>query len=203
LLIAQRFRVHDFNGGFAVTPISKHLIAKGSIAGLACLLLAGPAAAQSAGEKTGVNSALGISPTTADFVKEVAISDMFEIAASKVAQDKGNAPEKTFASQMVTDHTKTSADLKGLVSGGKVKAEVPSALDSAHQGKLDKLKGESGKDFSSDFDSIQVSAHKDAVSLFERYAKGGDNADLKNWAGKTLPALKHHLEMAQDLNKSK
>jgi putative membrane protein len=202
MLIAQRFHTR-FQRRIAVTPISKHLIAKGSIAVLGCLLLAGPLAAQSAGEKTGVNSTLGISPTTADFVKEVAISDMFEIAASKVAQDKGNAPEKTFASHMVTDHTRTSADLKGLVSGGKVKAEVPSALDSAHQAKLDKLKGESGKDFSSDFDSIQVSAHKDAVSLFERYAKGGDNADLKNWAGKTLPALKHHLEMAQDLGKSK
>jgi putative membrane protein len=36
----------------------------------------------------------------------------------------------------------------------------------------------SGKDFSSDFDSTQVSAHKDSVSLCERYAKGGDNADL-------------------------
>jgi hypothetical protein len=28
-----------------------------------------------------------------------------------------------------------------------------------------------------------------AVSLLERYAKGGDNAKLKDWAGKTLPAL--------------
>jgi putative membrane protein len=174
---------------------------KRSIIALGCLLLAAPALAQSAGEKTGVNSALGISPTTADFVKEVAISDMFEIESSKLAQDKGNAPEKSFAAQMVTDHTKTSTELKGLVSSGKVKADLPTALDSSHQSKLDKLKGESGKDFSSDFDSIQVSAHKDAVSLFERYAKGGDNADLKNWAGKTLPALKHHLEMAQTLKK--
>src|ERR1700712_2736815 len=175
---------------------------KRSIVALACVLLAGPALAQSAGEKTGVNSALGISPTTVDFVKEVAISDMFEIEASKLAQDKGNAPEKSFASQMVTDHTKTSTELKELVSSGKVKAELPAALDSSHQSKLDKLKGESGKDFNSDFDSMQVSAHKDAVSLFERYAKGGDNPELKNWAGKTLPALKHHLEMAQDLSKS-
>src|SRR5882757_1549411 len=169
------------------------------IIALGCILLAGPALAQSAGEKTGVNSALGISPTTADFVKEVAISDMFEIESNKLAQDKGNAPEKSFASQMVTDHTKTSSELKELVSSGKVKAELPTALDSSHQSKLDKLKGADGKDFSSDFDSMQVSAHKDAVSLFERYAKGGDNADLKNWAGKTLPALKHHLEMAQKL----
>jgi Predicted outer membrane protein len=174
---------------------------KCSVVAVGCLLFTSPTLAQSAGEKTGVNSALGISPTTADFVKEVAISDMFEIESNKLARDKGNALEKKFASQMVTDHTKTSAELKGLVDSGKVKAELPTALDSSHQSKLDKLKGEGGKDFSSDFSSEQVSAHKDAVSLFQRYSKGGDNADLKNWAGKTLPALQHHLEMAQDLGK--
>ena len=174
-----------------------------SLIALGCLLLAGPALAQSAGEKTGVNSVLGIAPTTADFVKEVAISDMFELQSNKLAEDKGNEQEKAFARQMVTDHTKTSDEQKGLVTSGKVKAELPTALDSSHQSKLDKLKGESGKDFSSNFDSDQVSAHKDAVSLFERYAKGGDNSELKDWAGKTLPALKHHLEMAENLNKSK
>jgi putative membrane protein len=76
---------------------------KHSIVALGLLLLAGPALAQSVGEKTGVNSALGISPTTADFVKEVAMSDMFELESNKLAQDKGNAMEKKFASQMVTD----------------------------------------------------------------------------------------------------
>jgi putative membrane protein len=86
---------------------------------------------------------------------------------------------------MVTDHTKTRNELKGLVTSGKVKAELPTALDSSHQSKLDKLKGASGNNFSSAFNSMQVSAHKDAVDLFERYAKGGDNADLKDWVGKT------------------
>jgi putative membrane protein len=174
---------------------------KRTIIVLGCLLLASPVLAQSVGEKTGVNSVLGISPTTADFVKQVAISDMFEIESSKLAETKGNAAEKAFASQMVADHTKTSTELKGLVSSGKVEAELPTALDSSHQSKLDKLKGENGEDFSSDFDSMQVSAHKDAVSLFERYAKGGDNAALKDWAGKTLPALQHHLQMAEGLKK--
>lgn len=169
----------------------------------ACLLIAAPALAQSVGEKTGVNSALGVSPSTADFVKEVAISDMFELESNKLAQQKGNATEKTFAAQMITDHTKTSTELKGLVTGGKVKADLPAALDSSHQSKLDKLKAANDKDFSSEFDAMQVSAHKDAVDLFERYAKGGDNSDLKDWAGKTLPALQHHLSMAQDLDKVK
>lgn len=41
-------------------------------------LLATSASAQSVGEKTGANALLGVSPSTPDFVKMVAISDMFE-----------------------------------------------------------------------------------------------------------------------------
>jgi putative membrane protein len=169
----------------------------------ALLLVATYAFAQSAGEKTGINSTLGISPSTADFVKEVAMSDMTEIAASKIGQERGNAGEKAFAGQMITDHTKTSTELKQLVSSGDVKAEIPATLDSSSQSKVDKLKNAKPDDFSSTFDSMQVSAHKEAVSLFERYAKGGDNPKLKDWAGKTLPHLQHHLEMAQSLGKKK
>ena len=59
------------------------------------------------------------------------------------------------------------------------------------------------EDFAGQYDPMQVTAHKDAVSLFERYAKGGDDSKLKDWAGKTLPALQHHLEMAQGLDKNR
>jgi putative membrane protein len=166
----------------------------------AALLISSSVFAQSVGEKTGVNSALGIAPTTADFVKEVAMSDMTEIAAAKIGQERGNGQEKAFATQMITDHTKTSEELKSMVPAD-AKAAIPTALDSSSQSKIDKLKNAKPDDFSADFDSMQVSAHKDAVSLFERYAKGGEDARLKQWAGKTLPALQHHLEMAQNLGK--
>ena len=172
------------------------------IAAAATLLLSSAASAQSVGEKTGINSTLGIAPTTADFVKEAATSDMTEIAASKIGEERGNAEEKAFANQMITDHTKTSAELKEMVSGD-AKAAIPATLDSSSQSKVDKLKDAKPDDFSSDFDSMQVSAHKDAVSLFERYASSGDDPKLKDWAGKTLPTLQHHLEMAQNLGKNK
>ncbi len=172
-------------------------------AAVAALLVGSPVLAQSVGEKTGINSALDISPTTADFVKEAATSDMLEIAAAKIAEDKGNAQEKKLASQMITDHTKTSSDLKALVSSGDVKADVPANLDDSSQKKLDKLRDTKPADFASEYDPMQVSAHKDAVSLFERYSKSGDNAKLKDWAGKTLPALQHHLDMAQAMDKSR
>src|SRR3954468_15160018 len=169
----------------------------------AALLGSSAALAQSVGEKTGVNSTLGITPTTQDFVKEAATRDMMEIESSKIAQQKGNDQEKKFAGQMITDHTKTSSELKGLVSSGDVKAELPTQLDSSSQGKLDKLRNAKPEDFPGQYDPMQVSAHKDAVSLFERYGKGGDNAKLKDWAGKTLPALQHHLEMAQAMDKNR
>jgi putative membrane protein len=127
--------------------------------------------AQSVGEQTGVNSALGIAPKTEDFIKEAATSDMLEIEAAKIAQQMGNADEKQFAQKMVTDHTKTSSELKGLVPADS-KSALPTSLDDSSQMKLDKLRDAKPDDFARQYDPMQVSAHKDAVSLFERYAKG-------------------------------
>lgn len=162
--------------------------------------LAPAAMAQSVGEKTGINSMTGVSPTTSDFVKEATTSDMFEIQSSRLAQSKGGTETKTFAAKMVAAHTKTSSDLKSMVQGGSVKAELPIEMTSSQKSMLDKLKGLNREDFNKQYMSDQVSAHKDAVSLFQRYAKSGENASLKSWAGKTLPTLQDHLKMAQGLS---
>jgi putative membrane protein len=148
------------------------------------LLLVGPAFGQS----------------TDEFVKKVAISDMFEVESSQLAlskkPDRDTAP---FAKRMVKDHTKTTRELKTLVQAGKVKAELPSALDAEHKKKLDDLRSLEGKPFDTAYDQAQREGHQQAVALFESYAKNGDNADLKKWAAKTLPHLKMHLTMAQKL----
>lgn len=166
-----------------------------------CLLLAAPAMAQSIGEKSGVNSLAGITPSTQDFVTEAAQSDMFEIQSSEAALNSTNAPIKAFAEKMVADHNKTTAELKAMVTAGSVKATVPTAMSSSQQGMLTKLHGLHGADFDKQYTSDQVSGHKDAVSLFQRYSSGGDNAKLKGWAASTLPTLQQHLDMAQNLNK--
>jgi putative membrane protein len=165
------------------------------------ILLASSAIAQTAAEKSGVNSVLGVAPKTEDFVAEAATSDMFEIESSKLAIERADPATKTFAQQMVADHTKTSDELKALVSSGKVKAAVPAAMTSSQQSMLDKLKGLQGEDFTKQYHSDQEDVHEDAVDLFKRYSEEGENADLKAWAATTRPALEHHLMMAKDLNK--
>ncbi len=155
-----------------------------------------PAPTPSVGERSGINSMVGAAPSTQDFVTQAAVSDMFEIESSKLAQQKATKENvKSFASQMVTDHTKTSQELKSAATG----VQIPADMDSSHKSKLDKLNGLNGADFDKQYISDQQSAHKDAVSLFDRYAKSGDNAGLKAWAGKTLPALQHHKDMADKL----
>jgi putative membrane protein len=139
-------------------------------------------------------------PSTADFVKMVAISDMFEIESSKLALEKKVAADQAFAQRMVHDHTQTTEQLKHLVNGGKVKAQLPAELDDEHKQMLEKLRGESDADFSKNYNQMQLTGHKEAVALFEAYGKSGDNKALKSWAAKTLPHLQEHLAMAEKLS---
>jgi putative membrane protein len=135
--------------------------------------------------------------STQEFVTKVAVSDMFEIQSSKLASQKGNADVKAFAERMIKDHTKTSGELKAMV--GKAKAKLPTALDAEHQKKLDQLQKLTGDELNAAYASLQVQAHEEAVKLFEAYSGSGEDADLKAWAAKTLPALKEHLQHARKL----
>ncbi len=64
-----------------------------ALAGLA-VLIASPVFAQSAAEKTGMNSMLGMAPKTEEFVAEAATSDMFEIESSKLALERSDEATK-------------------------------------------------------------------------------------------------------------
>jgi putative membrane protein len=154
--------------------------------------------AQSVPEKTGLNAALGITPKTEDFIKEAAMNDMLEIESAKIAREKGNPKVKEFAEMLITDHTKANAELRELLPTD-MKSFVPGELDSNSQKKVDKLREIRKQAFGPEYDRMQVSVHRDAVNLFERYAKGGQDPRLKEWAEKILPTLRHHSEMAQNL----
>jgi putative membrane protein len=165
---------------------------------ISALFVSGPLHAQSIGEKSGVNSALGLAPKTQDFVTEAAQSDMFELAASETAMQKGSEPVKSFANQMMADHKKTTADLKRLAPAAG--ATLPADMTSSQKRDFEKVAGLQGRDFDKQYMDDQVSAHKTAVSLFERYAGNGEHAELQSWAKQTLPTLQHHLDMAQTLD---
>jgi putative membrane protein len=142
----------------------------------------------------------GCGPTTADFVQKVAMSDRYEVQAGKIAAEKGQSDAvKQFGQQMVDAHTKTTEELTGIVKAKNLKVDLPSNLDAKHQKLLDDLNNVSAQEFDKTYAKQQVDGHQEAANLFKKYASQGDDADVKQFAQKTLPTIEHHLEEAKKL----
>lgn len=181
---------------------TSHVVAVVAASSFAAFGMTAPVAAQPvAGDRGAGNSTLAVSPTTRDFITQAGVSGQFEIQSSQLALDRATDPAvRTFAELMVRDHTRIALDLKALVVKLNLDTTPPAALDEAHLKKMDKLRGLSGAEFSAEYIDMQEDGHEDAVSLFKRYAAGGDIPALKDWAGITLPVLQHHLDMADKLD---
>lgn len=127
------------------------------------------------------------------FVTKAANGGMYEVESSRVALEKAQRAEvKDFAQQMITDHEKANAELKQVAD--KIGAKVPEKMDRTHQRRVDQLNSRSAAQFDRAYLDGQYTAHKDSVQLFQRYAKSGRNAELKQFAEQTLPTLESHAE---------
>jgi predicted outer membrane protein/sporulation protein YlmC with PRC-barrel domain len=144
----------------------------------------------------------GAQVSPADFVNRAAISNMFEIQSSQLAQQKAqNDRVRQFAQSMVQDHTAAGDKLKSSAQGIQG-ATIPSSLDQPHQQMVQTLQSASGPGFDRDYVQMQVTAHRGAVSLFDQYAQNGDNQQLKQFAQQTLPTLREHLQSVEQIQNS-
>ena len=140
-----------------------------------------------------------LSEADKEFVKRAAEAGHLEVEASKLAQDKSESAEvKSFAQSMVKDHTDANLELETIA---KKKGVAPPMFPSDTQKqKLEALSGAEGAEFDRLYaKEIAVAAHQEAVSLFEGATSSVQDAELKAFVVKTLPKLKKHLGMAQDL----
>lgn len=141
-------------------------------------------------------------PSTPDFVKKAAMSDIYEVEAGKIAGEKGQSEAvKQFGQHMVEAHTKTSEELKSIVTAEKLEVKVPDKLDKKYRRLIDALNEATPEAFDETYAAQQVRAHGKAADLFDDYAEGGDNAALKQFAANTLPTIKEHLREAKKLTK--
>lgn len=157
------------------------------------------AAQDAAGAAVGQTSAatLGARDTGA-FVSNASQSDMYEIAAAKMAQTRSkNAQVKEFAKTMVTDHTAMMNEMAPLVkAAGK---EPAKELDQRRNGFVDNLKQATDANFDKTYIDQQVNAHEEALTLMKGYADNGDDAGLKAGAAKAVPKIQAHLDKAKSI----
>jgi putative membrane protein len=140
-----------------------------------------------------------------DYVTKASIGDMFEIQSSQLAASRATNPAiKDFANMMVKDHTDSSQKVKDAAA--KANIQPASALDKSHQKMLDDLKKASADKFDKMYLDDQGKAHREALSLHQKYAKSGDNADLKAAAAQIAPVVQSHidhLKALRDTNRDK
>ena len=135
----------------------------------------------------------------ATFMGTAAMDGLAEVEHGRLATQNASAPDvKQFGQRMVDDHSKAGDELKALAS--KKAVSLPTELDQKHRAMHDRLAKLKGAAFDKAYMTHMVTAHQQAVALFQKESKGGSDTDVKAWAAKTLPTLQEHHKMAQSVS---
>jgi putative membrane protein len=133
------------------------------------------------------------------FITKAAEGGKAEVDLGNLASSKASSPDvKSFAQMMVTDHTKANDELMSIAKTKNVTLSTDlNSKDKSTRDKLDKL---SGAAFDKAYMADMVKDHQADVKEFETASQSTD-PDVKAFASKTLPTLRHHLEEAQRISK--
>jgi putative membrane protein len=153
------------------------------------------------------STALAQSPNDAQIASIVVTANQVDIDAGKLAASKtSNADVKTFAQQMVTDHTGVNKQAVELVTRLKVTPEDNATSQSLQTGgdtNVATLKGLSGAAFDKAYIDHEVAYHQQVLDAVDKVLiPSASNADLKALLVKVRPAFVAHLEHAKHVQAS-
>ncbi|MGZ3919458.1 MAG: DUF4142 domain-containing protein [Bacteroidia bacterium] len=132
-----------------------------------------------------------------NFALEAANGNLLEIKLGELAMQNGYSEAvKQLGKSMKEDHSQAIVDLMEITS--KKGIAVSTTLDEKGQAMYDKLSKKSAEEFDKAYTKAMIKDHKKDICKFKREAKRGKDADLKEYASKTVPVLQHHLEMSKN-----
>jgi putative membrane protein len=143
----------------------------------------------------------GMNTSAADrrFAREACIGGMEEVQLGQIAVKNAQSDKvKQFGQRMIDDHTKAGDQLKQIAS--KNNLTLPNEVDAKGKALIDRMSRLNGAAFDKAYMRDMVKDHESDVAAFQKEADGGSNADLKSFAGQTLPTLQDHLRMAKEDN---
>jgi putative membrane protein len=98
---------------------------------------------------------------------------------------------------MIDQHTANNQALATLAQQKDV--PVPAMTDATHMAAAIALKNTSGAAFDTAYIDGQVAGHNQKENVMQTEIASGSDPDLKAFAEKTLPVVRDHLKMAQQL----
>ncbi|HEY6975574.1 MAG TPA: DUF4142 domain-containing protein [Chitinophagaceae bacterium] len=141
-------------------------------------------------------STMPVSKDVSDFAEKAATGGLMEVELGKIAQEKATNPRiKDFGAMMVKDHSDANDQLKTLAQQKNI--TLPTAVSDKQQKEIDDLNKKTGKDFDKAYMSMMLDDHKKDIKEFEKAGNDSKDADVKDFAMKTLPTLQKHLDSAR------
>ena len=133
-----------------------------------------------------------------EFLAQAITSGYGEVQLSELAaKQAGDNKVKAFAQKLVNDHAAMNDKLVDAGRGLKFGFDFELAKETrANYDRLSRLRG---AEFDRKYLKQMIDNHEKAVTLFEREAKTGINADVKRFAGQNASKIKDHLKEAHDL----
>ena len=126
------------------------------------------------------------------FVAKVSQGGMFEVEASKVANDKATQQDVIDTSVTeVHDHQLVGNKLKSIA--GTLGLPFPTELNAEFKGRLEKLKSLSGKAFDDAYIKEMDAIHAVDVLAFAEEARSGKNSALKGFAAEAVLIVRRHI----------
>ena len=140
-----------------------------------------------------------MSSETQKFMEEAAMGGMMEVKLGNMALEKGSSSAvKDFGQRMVTDHTKAGDELMALAQEKGV--TLPDSMSAKQQHSVEKLSELSGEKFDQEYMKMMVKDHEKDVKSYEKASEKVPDAEVQDFAAKTLPTLKEHLQQAEEVN---
>jgi len=134
------------------------------------------------------------------FVTKAAELNTEEVRLSELAAQQATNPEvRSFAQQLVNEHTAATTELSGIASRKGLEAMGREDYDQRAATKLGK---KSGADFDKAYVEKMVDAHEDAIDLFDKASRNAKDPELQSFASKMLPKLREHEEHAKSLEQT-
>lgn len=134
-----------------------------------------------------------------EYVAIAGASDLYERQSSQIVLETTQNPQiKSFATMMIADHGKSTADVKAAAAKSKVKAPPP-MLTPLQTELIAELRAESGPARDATFVAQQKAAHGQALAVQKAYAMDGTAPALKAAAATIVPVVEHHIEMLKTM----
>lgn len=142
--------------------------------------------------------AQGLSQKDIQFATDAYRCGMLNIRLAELTIGKAKSDSvRVLGRQIVIDHTKANEQMKSIAMTKTM--AMPDSLSKAGQQHYDDLSKLTGSRFDSAYVQLVITEHKKAIDAFRTQEESGSDPEVRNWASMTLPVLKHHLMIAQDL----